>query len=228
MGKPGNPSEAPTWPRLEKKIMKMKMNILAYGLAGGLLAAASLIVATPAHAAMTMTVEGLPAGIPPQVTQGGSLVVDVQEDPPALWCNGSTGAGGYSMAIYLLPAGGGDPIVLPEGVESGAQGFGNFGWPGDPLTTVSATVVIPATVPVGEYQIAAACQNFAAFGQVFQEFMKFSSDNLRVNGPSSPAPADSLPDTGPEDSAQILFGGLAAGVLVSLGVTAILVRLRLS
>lgn len=205
--------------------------ILTYGIAAGALAAASLIVATPAHAAMTMTIEGLPAGIPPQVTQGGSLIVKVQEDPPQQWCNGSTGAGGYSMAIYLVPVGGGDTIVLPEGVESAAQGFGSFGWPGDPLTTVSATVVIPATVPVGEYQIAAACQNFAGFGVIYQEGKKFSSDTLRVNGPSSPAPAapaDPLPDTGPEDSAQMLFGGLAAGVLVALGVTAVVLRRRLS
>ena len=206
--------------------------LISYGLAAGVIAATSLIVATPAHAAMTMTVEGLPAGSPPQVTQGGSLVVNVQEDPPQLWCNGSTGPSGYSMAIYLFPVGGGDPIVLPEGVESAAQGFGDFGWTGSINDPVSATVVIPATVPVGEYQIAAACQNFAGFGVIYQEFKKLSSDTLRVNGPSSPAPADApadgLPDTGQDESGTILFAGVGAIALVALGVAVILVRRRVS
>jgi LPXTG-motif cell wall-anchored protein len=206
--------------------------LISYGLAAGVIAATSLIVATPAHAAMTMTVEGLPAGIPPQVTQGGSLVVNVQEDPPQLWCNESTGPSGYSMAIYLVPVGGGETIVLPEGVESGAQGFGNFGWSGSINDPVSATVVIPATVPVGEYQIAAACQNFAGFGVIYQEFKKFSSDTLRVNAPSSPAPADEpadqLPDTGQDDSAFIISGAVGAIALVAIGVAVIAVRRRVS
>jgi LPXTG-motif cell wall-anchored protein len=132
------------------------------------------------------------------------------------------------MAIYLVPVGGGETIVLPEGVESGAQGFGNFGWSGSINDPVSATVVIPATVPVGEYQIAAACQNFAGFGVIYQEFKKFSSDTLRVNAPSSPAPADELPDTGQDDSSLIISGVVGAIALVAIGVAVILVRRRVS
>jgi LPXTG-motif cell wall-anchored protein len=132
------------------------------------------------------------------------------------------------MAIYLLPVGSGDPIVLPEGVESGAQGFGNFGWTGSINDPVSATVVIPATVPVGEYQIGAACQNFADFGVIYQEFKKFSSDTLQVNAPAPDAPADSLPDTGQDNPALIISGAVGAIALVAIGVAVILVRRRVS
>lgn len=205
----------------------MKKSI-AYGVVAGVIAAASLIVATPAHAGMTMTIENLPPGIEPQINQGGSLLVTVSENfSPSEWCGGSTGVSGYKMAIYLNPVGGGDSIVLPEGVDSAAQGFGDFGITGVIGDTVSATVVIPETVPVGEYSIAAACQNFVNLGIVYVDNKQFSGQTLRVNAPRPSAPADQLPDTG-QESATIFFGTLGAIALVALGAVVIVIRRRVA
>jgi hypothetical protein len=195
--------------------------ILAHGLAAGALAAASLIVATPAHAVpATGTASSM------TVAPGGTFTATVTNATPVSpssdnWCAGDAPPGlGLSMYV-MLEAPPAPPIFIPEDTAAGA--LGSFSWDGSAGATTSVEVTIPADAPVGTYSLKLFC---------FETGIGMWGSGATVPGDftiaAAPAPAAPLPDTGPEDSAQILFGGLAAAALVAVGVTAIVLRRRLS
>ena len=199
----------------------MKKKFLSYGVAAVALATGSLLLATPAFADFPLATASTMS-----VAQGGTFTVTVRNQTPANIgddvCIGQTGSG-FSMGVILL---GPTNWIFPR--TPGGAGFGSFSWDGAAAATVSAAVTIPADVAPGDYTLVVDCINGGGV----------PSQGLTVDGvftvtAAAPAPApapapDPLPDTGAKDSAQFLFGEVSAGVLVALGVTAILVRRRLS
>ncbi len=197
----------------------MKKKFLSYGVAAVALATGSLFLATPAFAGIPLATASSMS-----VAQGGTFTASISNQTPGGsyddFCNGETGSG-FSMGVMLIGATNWVYPSTPTGV-----GFGSFSWDGSDSATASAEVTIPADLAPGDYSLSLVCRKVGV-----TPVLAHAVDGVFTVTAAAPAPApapDALPDTGPKDSAQFLFGGVSAGVLVALGVTAILVRRRLS
>ena len=203
--------------------------LISYGLAAGVIAATSLIVATPAHAApATGTASSM------TVAPGGTFTATVTNPVPvspvsADWCYGATPPGtGLSMLVELTSATTGT-LQIPA--DTAAGGLGSFSWDGAAGATTSVEVTIPANTPVGTYDLALTC---------FEVGVGEYGSGIGVAGdfrvatavePVAPLPDSGqapLPDTGQDDSALIISGAVGAIALVALGVAVIVVRRRVS
>ena len=196
----------------------MKKKFLSYGVAAVALATGSMFLATPAFADIPLATASNMS-----VAQGGTFTATVTNQTPGVvssndFCNGETGPG-MTMGVILI-----GPTIWNYPSTPTGVGFGSFSWDGSDAATASVEVTIPADLTPGNYNLILVCRKAGippALGQ--------GVDGQFTVTAAAPAPApDALPDTGAKDSAQFLFGGVAAGVLVALGVTAILVRRRLS
>jgi LPXTG-motif cell wall-anchored protein len=199
----------------------MKKSI-AYGVVAGVIAAASLIVATPAHAApatgtaSSMTVA--PGGTFTATARNGNQVLSGEN-----WCDGAgLNPTGLSMLVELRSTDGGPNGQIPADTSAGA--LGNFSWTGDAGISTSVEVTIPADTPVGTYTLKYFC---------FEIGVGMWGSGASVPGvftiaaAPAPAPADQLPDTG-QDSGTVLFGAVGAIALGALGAAVIVVRRRVS
>jgi LPXTG-motif cell wall-anchored protein len=196
--------------------------LISYGLAAGVLAATSLIVATPAHAApATGTASSM------TVAPGGTFTATVTNGTPRLpgedWCEGN-GFDPTGLSLYVMLDSPLSPIFLPEDTDAGA--FGSFEWNGNAGISTSVEVTIPENTPVGTYSLRLFC---------FETGIGMWGSGTTVPGDftiaAAPAPApapEALPDTGQDDSAVIISGALGAIALVALGAAFIVVRRRVS
>jgi LPXTG-motif cell wall-anchored protein len=203
----------------------MKKKFLSYGVAAVALATGSLFLATPAFADIPLATASTMS-----VAQGGTFTVTVRNQTPGVvssndFCNGETGSG-FSMAVLLI---GPEVWDYPQG-PTGA-GFGDFSWDGSDAETASAEITIPADLAPGGYNLILTCRksgtNAGVSGQGVDGTFTVTAAAPAPDPAPAPAP-EALPDTGQDESGTILFAGVGAGVLVALGVTAILVRRRVS
>jgi hypothetical protein len=179
--------------------------ILAYGLAAGALAAASLIVATPAHAVpATGTASSM------TVAPGGTFTATVTNATPVSpssdnWCAGDAPPGlGLSMYV-MLEAPPAPPIFIPEDTAAGA--LGSFSWDGSAGATASAEITIPADLAPGGYNLKlfdlpkVRDQRGCTRPRSRQVPLRSTAAEPAPAPSPEPAPApEALPDTGQDES----------------------------